>query len=103
MTITVYSKPACVYCDKAKALLKGLKLSYTEKKMESFDSVDAMLEDIGKKVRSMPQIKINDELIGGYDEIKGKKIRIDGYLEEFSLSRKEADDLIMAAREIAYK
>ena len=26
-----------------------------------------------------------------------------GYLEEFALSRKEADDLIMAAREIAYK
>ena len=45
----------------------------------------------------------SDELIGGYDEIKGKKIRIDGYLEEFSLSRKEADELIMAAREIAYK
>ena len=45
----------------------------------------------------------SDELIGGYDEIKGKKMRIDGYLEEFSLSRKEADDLIMAAREIAYK
>ena len=40
----------------------------------------------------------SDELIGGYDEI-----RIDGYLEEFSLSRKEADDLIMSAREIAYK
>ena len=45
----------------------------------------------------------SDELIGGFDEIKGKKIRIDGYLEEFSLSRKEADELIMAAREIAYK
>ena len=30
----------------------------------------------------------SDELIGGYDEIKGKKIRIDGYLEEFSLSRR---------------
>ena len=45
----------------------------------------------------------SDELIGGYDEIKGKKIRIEGYLEEFSLSRKEADDLIMAAREIVFK
>ena len=45
----------------------------------------------------------SDELIGGFDEIKGKKIRIEGYLEEFSLSRKEADDLIMSAREIAYK
>ena len=45
----------------------------------------------------------SDELIGGFDEIKGKKIRIEGYLEEFSLSRKEADELIMAAREIVYK
>ena len=45
----------------------------------------------------------SDELIGGFDEIKGKKIRIEGYLEEFSLSREEADQLIMAAREIAYK
>ena len=35
----------------------------------------------------------SDEIIGGFDEIKGKKIRIDGYLEEFSLSRKEADEL----------
>ena len=45
----------------------------------------------------------SDELIGGFDEIKGKKIRINGYLEEFSLSRKEADELIMSAREIVYK
>ena len=45
----------------------------------------------------------SDELIGGFDEIRGKKIRIEGYLEEFSLSRKEADQLIMAAREIVYK
>ena len=45
----------------------------------------------------------SDELIGGFDEIKGKKVRIDGYLEEFSLSRDEADQLIMSAREIAYK
>jgi len=43
----------------------------------------------------------SDELTGGYDEIKGKKIKIEGYLEEFALSRKEADELIMSAREIA--
>ena len=45
----------------------------------------------------------SDELIGGFDEIKGKKIRIEGYLEEFSLSREEADQLIMAARDIVFK
>ncbi len=44
-----------------------------------------------------------DELVGGYDEIKGKKIRLQGYLEEFSLSREEADQLIMSAREVVYK
>ena len=45
----------------------------------------------------------SDELIGGYDEIKGKKIRFNGYLEEFSLTKDEADQLIMAARDIVYK
>ena len=45
----------------------------------------------------------SDELIGGFDEIKGKKVRIEAYLEEFSLSREEADQLIMSAREIVYK
>ena len=45
----------------------------------------------------------SDELIGGYDEIKGKKIRFSGYLEEFSLTKDEADQLIMAARDIVYK
>ena len=45
----------------------------------------------------------SDELIGGFDEKKKKKIRIEGYLEEFSLSREEADHLIMSAREIVFK
>ncbi len=40
-----------------------------------------------------------DELVGGFDEIKGKKIRLQGYLEEFSLTREEADQLIMSARD----
>ena len=44
-----------------------------------------------------------DELVGGYDEIKGKKVRFQGYLEEFSLTREEADNLIMSARNIAFK
>ena len=28
-----------------------------------------MLEDIGKNVRAMPQIKIDDELVGGYNQL----------------------------------
>ena len=37
--------------------------------MESFESPQAMLEDIGKQVRTMPQIKIDDELVGGYNQL----------------------------------
>ena len=44
----------------------------------------------------------SDELIGGYDIIKGEKVKINGYLEDFALSRTEADELIMNAREKIY-
>ena len=45
----------------------------------------------------------SDELTGTYDVIKGEKIKIKGYLEDFALSKKEADDLIMSARDKVYK
>jgi N utilization substance protein A len=44
----------------------------------------------------------SDELTGGYDIIKGEKVKIKGYLEDFALTKKEADDLIMSARNIVY-
>jgi len=44
----------------------------------------------------------SDELIGGMDEIKGKRIKISGYLEDFALTREEADNLIMNARKLVY-
>jgi len=71
MTILIYSKNNCVYCNKAKALLKGLGLEYEEKSLEKdFDSdASKLIEDIGKKVRTMPQIKIDGELIGGYNQL----------------------------------
>jgi len=45
----------------------------------------------------------SDELTGGFDVVKGEKIRVQGYLEDFALSKVEADELIMSARNIVYK
>ena len=45
----------------------------------------------------------SDELTGGFDVVKGENIKIQGYLEDFALSKTEADDLIMSARNIVYK
>ena len=69
MEIVIYSKQNCIFCTKAKNLVKKLGLEYTEKKMEDFESTEAMLEDIGKQVRTMPQIKIDGKLVGGYNQL----------------------------------
>ena len=45
----------------------------------------------------------SDELTGTYDIVKGERVKIKGYLEEFALNKKESDDLIMSARNKIYK
>ena len=70
MTITIYSKPNCVFCDKAKSLVKGLDLVYEEKMFgKDFNTVEELYEAVGKQVRTMPQILIDDKLIGGYNQL----------------------------------
>ena len=45
----------------------------------------------------------SDELTGGYDVVKGERVKIQGFLEDFALSKVEADELIMSARKIIYE
>ena len=70
MSITIYSKPNCTYCEKSKSMLKSLGETYTEKMFgKDFKTPEELYEAVGKKVRTMPQIMINDELIGGYNQL----------------------------------
>ena len=65
-----------------------------------------MLVTLGEqKILSLEEFAdlASDELTGGYDIVKGSKIKIDGHLEDFALSKEEADELIMSARRIVYK
>ena len=81
-TFTVYSKPACGYCDMAKALLVQKGLSYQEIILDvgqpktegaSYISRDELIAKI-PSARTMPQIlKESDSsavYIGGYQELK---------------------------------
>ena len=68
--IEIYSKPNCVYCEKSKHLVKTLGLEYTEKMFgKDFTTPDQLFEAVGKQVRTMPQIKIDGELVGGYNQL----------------------------------
>ena len=69
MKVEIYSKPQCPYCDMAKNLAeqKGYDLTY---KMldEDFDR-EALMETF-PGARTFPQIIVDGEKIGGYQEFK---------------------------------
>lgn len=68
--IEIYSKPNCTYCTKSKHLVKSLGFEYTEKMFgKDFKTPDELFEAVGKQVRTMPQILIDDKHIGGYNEL----------------------------------
>ena len=69
MAIIVYSKPSCQYCGKAKDLLTRLGYDYTERVVTKDISLEEFFKEIGKTVRTIPQIMIDDEHIGGYNEL----------------------------------
>ena len=67
--IIVYSKAVCPYCDRAKALLTQKGAEYTEKRIDlNPDDLQAMLEK-SNGARTVPQIFINDQHIGGFDQL----------------------------------
>ena len=75
---TVYSKPACTFCDQSKALLeaKGLpfqvvNLDVGQPKVEGqqYISRDELLALV-PGARTMPQILQDGQLVGGFTELK---------------------------------
>ena len=71
-----------------KGLTPGMLITLGEKKI--------------KTLKDFAELSV-DEIIGGYDEKKGVRFKIDGYLEEFALTNNEAEDLIINARNIVFK
>jgi len=69
MAIIVYSKPACVYCEKAKALLTRLGYEYTVKVVSKDLSLEELFKELDRQIRTIPQIVIDNKHIGGYNEL----------------------------------
>ena len=69
MIVKIYSTAICPYCERAKMLLEKRNIKYTEFKIDEdvklFEEMLAL--SIGR--RSVPQIFIDDQHIGGYDDL----------------------------------
>ena len=65
LNIVVYSKSACPQCDTVKSLLKARNMSFDEIKIDEEAERVAFYAKCGPSVRSMPQVFINDQRVGG--------------------------------------
>ncbi len=67
--VTVYSGPHCPFCDRAKMLLKHKGVAFEDFDVKADGTrLTEMLEKSGGK-RTIPQIFINGQHIGGCDEL----------------------------------
>ena len=66
--VEIYSKSNCVFCDKAKNYFSQNEISYVEYNVKKPEIFEALMSR-NPNARTMPQIFINDELIGGYTDL----------------------------------
>jgi glutaredoxin len=65
----IWSKYHCPFCDQAKSLLKQKGIEFEERKIGDGYTREQLLESV-PTARTVPQIFIDDQLIGGFTELK---------------------------------
>ena len=68
MSVTVYTKDLCAYCNAAKSLLRKMNVQFNEAKIGTDITREELLE-IAPNARTAPQIVINNKVVGGYDDL----------------------------------
>lgn len=69
MKAIVWSKYHCPFCDQAKALLKAKDIPFEERKIGDGYTKEDLLEAV-PTARTVPQIFLDEKLIGGFTELK---------------------------------
>lgn len=69
MKAVVWSKDSCPFCDQAKSLLRMKGIEYEEKKIGHGYTREQLLEAV-PTARTVPQIFLDEQLIGGFQELK---------------------------------
>ena len=69
MKAIVWSKNQCPYCDQAKNLLKLKGIEFEERNVSTDWTKEQLLEAV-PTARTVPQIILDDKLIGGFTELR---------------------------------
>ena len=68
MKFLIFTKYRCSYCDRAKTLIEQKGYEYESINIEEDNNIE-ILHEKNKYASTMPQIFINDKLIGGYTDL----------------------------------
>jgi glutaredoxin 3 len=69
MKAIVWSKNSCPFCVQAKSLLTQKGIEFEERNIENDWSKEQLLEAV-PTARTLPQIFLDDQLIGGFNELR---------------------------------
>lgn len=69
MNIIIYSKPNCTFCEQAKNLLTIKGYTYEERDITNIKHL-VELKNLIPDVKTVPQIYINNQYIGGFTQLK---------------------------------
>lgn len=69
MKAVIWSKYNCSYCDQAKALLSQRGIAFEERRIGDGYTREDLLEAV-PDARTVPQIFLGEQLIGGFTELK---------------------------------
>ncbi len=67
--VEIYTKEDCSYCEKATALFEAKDITYETTAITGDEELEAEMTDRSDGAKTAPQIFIDDELIGGWDEL----------------------------------
>ena len=70
-TAIVWSKDSCPFCVQAKALLESRGIEYEERNVSQDWTREQLLEAV-PNARTLPQIFLDQELVGGFTELRKK-------------------------------
>ncbi|MGL5034974.1 MAG: glutaredoxin 3 [Microcystaceae cyanobacterium] len=68
--VEIYTWSTCPFCLRAKALLNKKGVTFTEYGIDGDEKARNAMSDRAKGSRSLPQIFINNEHIGGCDDLQ---------------------------------
>jgi glutaredoxin 3 len=71
MKAIVWSKDQCPFCVQAKALLESKGIEYEERNVSQNWTKEQLLEAV-PTARTLPQIFLNEEHVGGFNELRKK-------------------------------